>query len=665
MNQVVEILRNYWLIALVSAVLATLTVDFIFRFLLPARGLLRSLRMIRDTIRESNAVSGKDPGDLDAMIGRAKLDPEFAALWLEYSKTLHPQRGTDSFGHQRILHWRATALAETFFTDQALVDSPLGTEYFKHLPGILTGLGIIGTFGGLIKGLSQFKADADPAQVTTSLNNLIKSVGHAFVVSATAILLAMVFTWIEKFLLNKCYAIVEDIQQTVDGLFDAGVGEEYLERLVKASETSATQALHIKDALVADLKQILTEITVQQVEASARDSSQISTDVGKVIADSLGGPMERISVAVERVGSTQGDAINTMLVDVLARFSEQMKEMFGGQMQGMNDLLIQTTQAMQTTASRFEQLATSMDSAGKSAADAMAERLSGAVTSMEARQQVLNRQMAEFVEQIKALVSQSQTETGEKLQQTLSKLGEQVVSVVGQLQEQARNSSERQYEQSSRFADQTGQAVTGLSREVESLVRQSVEISRSLQGSVTVLTEATSDSISRMNAGAELLFVASSDFAKAGQGVSESLKGSSGAIDKIQAAASSLSNAMKDTMEILGDYRKNRDAFALMVADLKTTIQNAKKEAFMTSDVVEKLQAAASQLGNAQKQSEEYLKGISDVLTKAHEAFAANVEKTLHRGNSQFHVELSTAVNVLSAGIQDLGDMLENVSAKR
>jgi hypothetical protein len=163
LNQGVEILRNYWLIALVSAVLATLTVDFIFRFLLPARGLLRSLRMIRDTIRESNAVSGKDPGDLDAMIGRAKLDPEFAALWLEYSKTLHPQRGTDSFGHQRILHWRATALAEAFFTDQALVDSPLGTEYFKHLPGILTGLGIIGTFGGLIKGLSQFKADADPA----------------------------------------------------------------------------------------------------------------------------------------------------------------------------------------------------------------------------------------------------------------------------------------------------------------------------------------------------------------------------------------------------------------------------------------------------------------------------------------------------------------------
>ena len=334
-------------------------------------------------------------------------------------------------------------------------------------------------------------------------------------------------------------------------------------------------------------------------------------------------------------------------------------------MNGMNDLLTQTTQAMQTTASRFEQLALSMDSAGKNAADAMAEKLSTAVTSMESRQQLLNHQMSEFVEQIKTLVSQSQTETAEKLQQTLSKLGEQVVAVVGQLQDQARTSSEHQAEQSSRFADQSVQAVTGLSKEVENLVRQSVETSRALQESVNILTTSTADSIGRMNSGAELLYVASSDFAKAGQGVTASLSGSSAAIEKIRAAAGSLENAMQGTISILGDYKTSRDAFAMMVADLKTTILNAKKEAFMTSDLVEKLQAAAAQLGIAQRQSEEYLKGVSDVLTKTHEAFASNVEKTLNRGNAQFHTELSNAVNLLSAGIQDLGDTLESASAKR
>jgi bifunctional N-acetylglucosamine-1-phosphate-uridyltransferase/glucosamine-1-phosphate-acetyltransferase GlmU-like protein len=98
-----------------------------------------------------------------------------------------------------------------------------------------------------------------------------------------------------------------------------------------------------------------------------------------------------------------------------------------------------------------------------------------------------------------------------------------------------------------------------------------------------------------------------------------------------------------------------------MIEDLKGTIQNAKKEAFMTSDLIERLGAAASQLGNAEKQSETYLLGINEVLSQAHEVFAQNVEKTLQRGNAQFHKELSEAVGLLSTGIRDLEAVLERV----
>jgi hypothetical protein len=662
--QALDTVENYWLIILISGILAALTFDFVRRFFLPARRLTQSLAAIHSSLRDATAKS-QQIVDLEVLVGPAKSQSNFSSLWSEYAKTLHAQRGLTEFGENRVLRWRATALAETFFTDHALVDSPLRTEYFKHLPGILTGLGIIGTFGGLIRGLEHFNVSLSPELVQAALGSLIRAVGHAFFVSAIAISLAMFLTWAEKITLSNCYRLVEDIQADIDNLCHAGVGEEYLERLVRASETSATQALHIKDALVEDLKQILTEVTNRQVEASARDSSQISTDVGKVIADSLGPPIERISLAVERVGSTQGDAINTMLVDVLAQFSGQMEKMFGGQMKGVSDLLLQTTEAMQNTASRFERLATNMDSAGKSAADAMSERLTEAVTSMEARQQLLNHQMSEFVDQIRTLVSQSQTETAEKLQSTLSQLGEQIISVVGQLQSQAHAASERASEQGDRFANQTGQAISGLSREVELLLKRSSDISASLQTSVNTLASSTNDSITRMNSGAELLYVASSDFAKAGVGVTASLSGSSAAIEQIKAASASISLAMEGAVSVLADYRNNREAFANIVSDLKSTIQNAKKEAFMTSDLIEKLQAAASQLQGAQVQSEQYLKGVTEVLTKAHEAFAASVERTLQKGNSQFHTELANAVNLLSSGIQDLGDTLETVSAKR
>lgn len=663
-NLLSEALRHR-LLALIIFVLCALALHFLFRFCLPAVAVLRSLTHISRSLRAPEARAAQKKGiDLPAMVGAAAEEPAFAKLWQQYSKTLHPRRAIDDHGQQRITGWRATALAETFFTEQALVDSPLRAEYFKHLPGILTGVGIIGTFRGLIQGLRNFLPSLEPSQMQDALRALIIDVGDAFLTSAAAIILAILFTLIEKLLLNACYRRVEAIQRSIDRLFDAGVGEEYLERLVKASETSATQAIQIKDALVADLKQILSEVTTRQVEASARDSKEISNRVAQVIVERLGGPIDAISEAVRYVGASQGEAIHTMLADVLVRFSDQIHAMFGGQMNGVSELLTQTTTAMEQTAARFDRLAASVESAGKNTTDAMTGKIEGSLAGMEERQRELSRQTSEFAEQMRALVSHAQRESGETLQQTLATLTEQIVGVVGQIHDQARISGERQRDEGTRFLDQTETMVGGLSREIENILRQSSETTAGLRDSVAALAEATRDSVTRMNAGAELLYGASNDFAKAGQSVAATVQGASGAMDKIQSATQNLSSAMHGTIEVLDDYKKSRDAFAMMVADLRATIQSASKEASITAELVRQLEAAALQLGKAEKLSQDYLSGVNEVLTQTHEAFAANLERTLNHGNARFHIELSKAVDLLAAGIRDLENAIELVPAR-
>lgn len=482
-----EILSAYWHILIIGSLLFGISVGFFIKFVIPACRLRRELGSTLEALKKINTRSGGVVVELDEVAHEAMATERLAHLWREYTETLHPQKEKDALGQIKIVRWRATALAESFFTEQVLVDTPLKTEFYKHLPGILTGLGIIGTFSGLILGLSKFDVSVDPNQAQAQLRELINSVGHAFIVSATAIALAMIFTWIEKSLVTARYKQVEGLCQLIDSFFHAGASEEYLERLVKASETSATQAAQIKDALVADLKQILSDLTTQQMEASARHTGQISVDVGKAIIEGLGGPMEKISNAVDRVGANQGDAVNKMLTDVLVSFSSKMEEMFGGQLKGMGDLLNQTSQAMMSTAAKFEQLSANMDTAGKNVAEAMGEQLKQAITSMEARQQILNKQMGEFVEQIRAMVTESQTQASQKLQETLSNLGDKVSDIVGQLQTQAAATADSQEKQSDRVAKQAGDAVLTLSGQVENLMAQSLETSRSLQTSVASL----------------------------------------------------------------------------------------------------------------------------------------------------------------------------------
>ena len=675
MAELTNILVEYWHIAIVAALLLIISIGFFARFVTPALRLSGELDSAIAALKDIRSRIDGNVVELGEIESKAMSGPALSHLWSEYAKTLHPQREDGENGQSQIVRWRSTSLADTFFSEQSVVDTRLKTEYYKHLPGILTGLGIIGTFTGLIIGLGRFKmpeivgpdgkASLDASQMMKPLDSLIESVGHAFYVSAAAIALAMLFTWIEKSLVAARYRQVELLRELVDSMFEGGAGEEYLERLVAAAETSATQAAHIKNALVADLKEILTTLATQQIAAQAQHTGQMSADVGKAISESLGPPMEAISKAVQGLGANQGEAVNKMLTDVLASFSAQMRDMFGGQMQGMSDLLRETSESMKSTAIQFGQLAANMDAAGTNTVDAMGEKLGKALDGMEARQQAMNAQMATFVDQIRALVGESQSESSRKLQEVLTSVGDQVAGVVAELRRQAEASAESQGQRQERFESATGAAIGSLSEQMERLLAQSVETNRSLQDTVAKLAGATDKAIASMNSGAETLYVAASDFAKAGQGVADTMRASTAAVEAIKGASGQLTLATDGARSLFADYGKTRDTFALMVSELKQTIDNAKREASMTSEIIGRIEAAAAQLGTAQKESEEYLKGVSEVLVKAHDSFAENVERTLREGNRQFQGELSSAVQLLSGAIKNLGDVIDDFSPRK
>lgn len=657
--------QEYWHMFLVGILLVSITINFLMRFVGQSRKL--SLELTQ-SLAALTAIHSKIKGDVTELgeIGdMAMSGPALSRLWIEYRKTLHPQKKGDEHGQSQIVRWRATALAESFFTEQAIVDSRLETEFYKHVPGVLTGLGILGTFFGLIKGLNSFNVSLDATKVQEQLGNLVSSVGHAFYVSAAAIFLAMLFTWVEKSIVTSRCGQVEKLRKLIDSLFNGGAGEEYLERLVISSENAATQSAQIKDALVADLKEILTTLATQQMEAQARNVGQMSADVGRVIAESLGGPMDAITNVVKGLGTAQGDAVIKLLTDVLASFASQMREIFGGQMAGMSDLMVKASQSMQETAVQFERLAANMDAAGTNTVDAMGERLGKALEAMDARQGAMNAQMGAFVEQIKGLVSESQNESSQKLKDTLTAVGDQVAGVVEQLRRQAEQAAESQGERHARFEQTTGQAIGALSGQIEQLLAQSMETNKSLQNTVASLSQATDKAITGMNSGAETLLVAATDFAKAGQAVSETMRASSTAIEAIKTASTQLSTSTDGARAIIADYANTRDTFAVMIAELNSTFENAKRDASMTSEIIGRIETAAQHLAIAQKQSEQYLQGVSEVLVKAHEVFRDSIEATLREGNRKFQNELSGSVNMLSGAIKNLGDAVDDIPARR
>jgi hypothetical protein len=247
-------------------------------------------------LRGINTLKTQDgPVDPDEVAKVLRGEP-LKHLWEEYDDTLHEVKKAGR-GEVALMEVRATVPAEMFFTREVLVDSRLFDDFTRHLPGVLTGLGIIGTFAGLLEGLGKFDASSTAAAVA-GLKPLLDGVAHAFSASAIAIACAMFITFASRLVLALFYRRVERLNHAIDSLYATGAGEEYLSRLVHSSEKSEAHAAQLKQALVEDLTQLMTNLVDRQIAAQAEASRSLGTHLGEAITTTLAGPLQAMTSAM-------------------------------------------------------------------------------------------------------------------------------------------------------------------------------------------------------------------------------------------------------------------------------------------------------------------------------------------------------------------------------
>jgi ABC-type transporter Mla subunit MlaD len=785
---------------LTGSLLLLLLGAFLWFFVRPSMLLRRRLHHLAEQLKSSSAEKRANPELIESLFMQ---DKHFAHLWNEYRKTLYD--ALPSTDGVTVPIWRSTVPAESFWSGPFVVDGRVNSDFFKHLPGIFTGLGIIGTFIGLIEGLKRFKVDSNADVVRQGLESLMHAVGEAFTVSAAAIGLAMVATLVEKLLLNRLYATVEEIADILDKSFSTTAGEKYLEQTAAHTEESATQLKHLKGELLKDLKPILSELSqthVQtmerlatlfqeriaesaqhQIQANRENSTTIATSISEAISNGLSGPLDEIKDAVKQASGDQSAKAITMLQDVMSSFSQKLNDLFGGQISGINELNRQTAQTMQDAVGKLNELVASLQDAGRSSSEAMAEQMAKALSDMEARQQAItqstqalvaelrvaieqaqvttadgvksstdemSRRMAEaiekmeqrqdsinertreFVEQIKALTANSQTETNSKLVETLDLLGQRVggllnemqgahnatleasrvreegtvrrteeaigtiagqtkdfVGEVGDLLDRSRTQTDEHVaktfgsvnEQFSRMLDlfqekqrdaldksqlreeqnssRTQQAVDALVGAVDGVTKQLADAANRMQQCMSELTNTTTTAVTRLNDGAEQVNTATRNFAAAGDKVSS-------VVTQVASTSSSLTSVSSDMTTVssalqagIRDYGAQREALSQLIPELRTLVDSAKHDVSMTSDVLRRIEDASRQLGNAQVQADEFLRGVATVLAEAHEQVRTSVTTSLNKSNHEFQKKLSDAVGLLGGSIKELEDVLQ------
>ena len=416
---------NPYILGTMIIIVGLLSIFYIFQYQLPAIALQFKIRKVNKVLHElSNAPIGSvEPSVLEELF----QDRPFSNLWKEYRASLHQMQMVNSDKESV----RSTLTSDFYFSKEAVVDSYINAEFFKHLPGILTGVGIIGTFSGLIWGLRQF----DSANAVETLNLLLGEVSSAFLGSGIAIFVAIFITFFEKQTLNRCYQQVEELTKLLDSLYKAGVGEDYLARLVKATEISAANSANLKNVLIENLEILMTK------------QSEI---IGETISKSLEQPINKLMTIVEKASGDQSGVIKSLVESLMGTFITKIDEAFGTQIEAVNQAIYRSTATMESVEGSMRRLLDDIAMASQQAVKSMSEQMLETVLQANINQDQKNQLLRDVVADLHQMNQEHQVKSQATIEQTMSKVLHSFEQSLGQFasarelqntQDETRNSS--------------------------------------------------------------------------------------------------------------------------------------------------------------------------------------------------------------------------------
>lgn len=691
---------------------------FVAQYIWPSYGLESALKRINIGL---GSLKSTPFGSRKRQVGELFKGSMLEHIWGEFEQTLHDQFH-EKDGELELYNSRGTVPAGYFFTAASVADRTLKTEYFKHLPGIMTGIGIIGTFAGLLFGLSAFDA-SNTEKINESIDLLLSGVMEAFIASAAAITAAMIVTHWEKLRYRKCLNELDTLNESIDALFDAGVGEEYLSQLVKSAEESSKQTRLLKDSLVTDLKEMLLNL----VEANARESADLRTaliesnressqkiadQIGESIATNLQGPLNKLAETAMASAGDQSGKVQNLLQDALVAFMDRLDHTFGQQFAGLSDMLKSSTAVIGQMESQMAQLIEAMQRSAEESSKAASDRLTQMMVDMEQRNEHFGRQVQDmlaafndtisnmgsagknandematmmrkmfddaaeqqlamkgsldaFIRSLTDQVGQGHQKTVDKISEALGSLSTQMEGVFGVFKDsQSALEAQRKQEQQD-LHGQSRAALEQMENQLAGLLSAIREQNTGVKDALDKLQEGTTAMISGLTSGAEKIGGAATRFELAGNAVSVSTEKSANLITLVNKTSEHLGGASTKLAGLIEDYSATRELVQKVITGAERVAAALQSDAAARQQMTQDLSSVAERLGGITNEMKTYLRDFNGVVTTSFGSFTDGMNGSLSKVMSSLDNELDRAVKALGSGVAELAEVVEELSEVR
>ena len=353
---------------------------------------------------------------------------ELAEVWQEFQNSLITRPTKEN--QERIVY--KTDEASLFFSEERLLGQYMNLRFWNSVPALLVGLGILGTFVGLVGGLIPFSGInfEETGEIRSAIEGLLSGVSTAFVTSVWGMLLSLLFNWIEKSGIGWVTRKIAALQRALDQLFTLTTQAEIAFRQEDelAQQTQALKAFSTD--LANEIKSAMAQGR-QEIIAELRNAPEtFSNAIGEQLTPSL----NNLNSAVTNSASN----IETVIVKESQQILQQMANQLVPRLDKLN---IATNEIQGTIIEGNQEILRELHKAPEAFGNAIAEKFAPSFDNLNAAVQELQRQKEEsstnaiqqLVEEFQSSLSGSATAQMEALAETVNKASESLITLPEQL----------------------------------------------------------------------------------------------------------------------------------------------------------------------------------------------------------------------------------------
>lgn len=560
-----------------------------------------------------------------------KSDKNLKNIWNEFDESLIKKQTLDGK-----LHIRNSIDSEYFFNKDTMI-SHIGSKLYSAIPGVLLGIGLLGTFFGLYVALVQLNV-GDAEQLSDSIKLLINMAGVKFAASIWGLFLSILFTLFDKVLEFGLDTKLEKIQKDINEMFQRETAEQNLDKILVENEQQTKALNGLATSLTEKISAEFNSILIPKIDSINDHFSNLPNNISSSITQSLEKPLQNISDTVKNITTNQAEQSTQALETLITKFVEKIDSVAGSQGEMLKESTIQSQKVLTETSNHLNNTFKSMNEMmleQNKMSEMRDKKIIDDLDEIKKSQTDMLDNLARNVSSNIEGINNSVNENIEKLVSSISKVNE----------EQSNKSSQREEILVSKINELVGEIEDSTSKQLESETQRNKKISTmidSLESSnqkvINDLTTSVSSQVESMNNNTQqLISKITNDYET---NISQTQKLLESIVSNLKKEVLNIDDIFSKTSQKLVSIPSQVDKFSNSI-DKLSNFENSQK------DITQKLQDFSEKLNYTTEQISTMIDNLKSSISE------------FNTVNSNFSGTISNTKELLSHMNDDFNDLNE------